>query len=355
MSPAGVRKELVVAMPTCSEVEPQFCPHQPNCSHNRHDGTRIHSNPDGQPMFQEDRKLCFESHRRSPKKMSYHSTFYRFTHDDRGFALSGELLLVSVIAVIGLIVSLSAVRDAMISELSDTAGSVQDLNQSFALNGTAGSASSTAGSGFADAVDFIDESGDPIGQADNCIVFDFAPMDESAGPDSNFAFNANFEDGLDFDDALTTFSSGPNNAYLFNADDVGGWQTTATDNIVEIWESGFNGVASQDGGFHAEINANQDAQLFQDVTLMPGTTVTWSVWHRGRSGVDVASVLIGAPGSQTMQQTMSSGTSGWSNYTGTYTVPMGVTTVRFGFESVSTANGSPSVGNFIDNLTVTSN
>ena len=99
-------------------------------------------------------------------------------NDDAGFIVSIELVLIATIAVIGLIAGLTAVRDGVVSELSDVAGSVQDLTQSYSYNGVVGHAASTAGSDFLDALDFCDSAEDTAGQADNCITFDAAPANE---------------------------------------------------------------------------------------------------------------------------------------------------------------------------------
>ena len=91
--------------------------------------------------------------------------------DDAGFVVSIELILIATIAVIGLITGYSAMRDGVVSELSDVAGAVQDLNQTYTFNGVAGHSAATDGSSFADALDFCDSSGQTTGSADNCIVF----------------------------------------------------------------------------------------------------------------------------------------------------------------------------------------
>jgi hypothetical protein len=100
--------------------------------------------------------------------------------------------------------------------------------------------------------------------------------------------NGNFEEG--------PFPVGANQ---YPQDDVNGWSTTATDGLIELWPSGFtdNGlppVISQSGGFHAEINATQDAALYQRICTTPNAEISWSIWHRGREGVDTARVRIGS-------------------------------------------------------------
>ncbi len=56
--------------------------------------------------------------------------------DEQGAVLSTELILVSIVAVIGMITGLASMRDSMVSELSDIAGSVQSINQSYSYTGS---------------------------------------------------------------------------------------------------------------------------------------------------------------------------------------------------------------------------
>lgn len=130
---------------------------------------------------------------------------------------------------------------------------------------------------------------------------------------------------------------------------VPGWLTNDSKNQIEIWSNGFQGVPAAAGKQFAELNANSASRLYQDVATTPGQTLTWSLKHRGRSGVDTMRVLIGPP-SGTLQDVsgpLSDGTSAWGTHPGTYTVPAGQTTTRFAFEAV----GGSSVGNFLDDIT----
>ncbi|MGW8701077.1 isopeptide-forming domain-containing fimbrial protein [Streptomyces eurythermus] len=131
---------------------------------------------------------------------------------------------------------------------------------------------------------------------------------------------------------------------------VPGWLTTASDHMIEIWRSGFNGVPSADGSQFAELNANEVSTLYQDLPTTPGSTLYWRLYHRGRLGQDTMALDIGAPGSPVEQQRFTDGTTAWGFYTGTYTVPAGQTTTRFSFRSVSAAGGNRSVGNFLDGI-----
>jgi uncharacterized repeat protein (TIGR01451 family) len=130
-----------------------------------------------------------------------------------------------------------------------------------------------------------------------------------------------------------------------------GWHTTASDHMVEVWSTGFNGVSSTQGNQFAELNANMVGMLYQDVATIPGTTISWRIAHRGRSGVDKMDVRVGAPTGTLLSQSggigYSDGTAAWVYHGGTYTVPAGQTVTRFGFDSISSVGGV-SYGNFLD-------
>ncbi|MEN9621019.1 MAG: hypothetical protein RL499_1212 [Actinomycetota bacterium] len=135
---------------------------------------------------------------------------------------------------------------------------------------------------------------------------------------------------------------------------IPGWETSATDNKIELWRAPFGGVPVPAGSQFAEVNANQRSKLFQDFATTPGETIRWQLQHRGRTGVDVMEVRIGAPDAAlALQSTLSTGQT-WTTYSGTYTVPAGQTMTRLSFDSISSANGNPTYGNFVDDVSVTS-
>ncbi|MFC4530940.1 Ig-like domain-containing protein [Sphaerisporangium dianthi] len=136
-----------------------------------------------------------------------------------------------------------------------------------------------------------------------------------------------------------------------------GWHTTATDGKLEFWRGGASGIPAADGQQFAELNANQVSTLYQDVATVPGTPMTWALYHRGRLGTDVMRVLIGAPGATVAQvpagassADISDDDTAWRFYTGVYVVPPGQTVTRFAFASVSAAGGTPTAGNFLDGV-----
>ncbi|MFO1004996.1 MAG: hypothetical protein U0929_03485 [Planctomycetaceae bacterium] len=56
-------------------------------------------------------------------------------NDDAGFIISAELVLVATLLVIGLIVGLSEVQHAVVTELNDVADAIGELNQSYRFSG----------------------------------------------------------------------------------------------------------------------------------------------------------------------------------------------------------------------------
>jgi hypothetical protein len=189
-----------------------------------------------------------------------------------------------------------------------------------------------------------DNDGDGVG--DVCDLDDdndgITDEDEGCPTCSGGIFiNGDFEENMTHTNFIQT-----------NEVNIEGWNTTSPDNLIEIWNIGFLGVTPQSGNYHAEINATQNAALYQRVCSKPGTVFSWSVWHRGRSGTDVAVVKIGnSLSNSSVQKTMTTGTTAWQQYSGTYTVPIDEVETYFIFEAVSTAS-SISVGNFVDNIEI---
>jgi len=102
------------------------------------------------------------------------SLIKRLWNDEAGFVISAELILVATIAVLGLIVGLTAVRDAVTSELADVAGAVNNINQSYDYFGIRGHSGAVAGSVYTDMLDFCDATTDPTGADNACIIHNAA-------------------------------------------------------------------------------------------------------------------------------------------------------------------------------------
>ena len=139
---------------------------------------------------------------------------------------------------------------------------------------------------------------------------------------------------------------------------IPGWRTTAADGLIEIWSDGFGGFASYQGTQHAEINATQVGNLYQDAPGIPaGVLVGFQFAHRGRYPVadvmeftltDLGADNLPGGGDDTVLFTQQySDALAWRFYTGTGILTLG-NTVRFSFRSVSSGGGFPDGGNFID-------
>lgn len=125
----------------------------------------------------------------------------------------------------------------------------------------------------------------------------------------------------------------------------------------------------------AKLTADQQGTaIYQDVKVTPGTMMTWSLKHSSATSayVDKMQVMIGEPYKETAQEatriasengnkvgekmtTISTPTTSdradnkkWDTYSGTYLVPDGVTTVRFTFKSVASAEWYS--GNDLDDI-----
>ena len=83
--------------------------------------------------------------------------------DEAGFIVSAELVLISTVVVVGLVVGLSEVQHAIVSELNDVADAVGSLNQSYCFSGFSvckkgGCGAESAGSVFIDVQDDCDNN-----------------------------------------------------------------------------------------------------------------------------------------------------------------------------------------------------
>jgi hypothetical protein len=163
------------------------------------------------------------------------------------------------------------------------------------------------------------------------------------------------------------------------------------DNVSQIL-----GMQPYSGSNWAELGANSEGVLYQDVATIPGTTFTYSFAHHGRAQTDSMKLQIGAKPSNVqippdgnfgtttntdvvagltaqipsekasrLNNADTTGTgafspysgssslgdstgANWGVYRGTYTVPAGQTCTRFAFSYVSGTSGS--IGNFLDGV-----
>lgn len=123
---------------------------------------------------------------------------------------------------------------------------------------------------------------------------------------------------------------------------------------IELWGTTFLGVASDEGSQHAEINAYNSGTMSQTFALPSiGTYILeWSIAQRGRSGIDSMRISITEGANPLVDSVVGAGNTEWSTHSGTAAFTTTGLSVVFGLGSVTTASGSASVGNFIDDVNV---
>ena len=78
-------------------------------------------------------------------------------NDEAGFIVSGELILISTIVVLGLLVGLSELALNLCSEMDDVGAAFGHLNQGYAVSGLVGHAGETVDKVFDDKANFCSE------------------------------------------------------------------------------------------------------------------------------------------------------------------------------------------------------
>jgi Flp pilus assembly pilin Flp len=104
-------------------------------------------------------------------------------NDEAGAIISAELVLIATILVIGVIVGLASLRDAVVTELADVGQAISQVNQSYEYTGILGHLNFTAGSIFIDLPDFCDNLGGGFGpgQQSRCTTFPGTAPGEGGG------------------------------------------------------------------------------------------------------------------------------------------------------------------------------
>lgn len=135
---------------------------------------------------------------------------------------------------------------------------------------------------------------------------------------------------------------------------VQGWSSTTGE--IELWDSNFNGVPAYQGNVFAEMNANTNGTLFQNICLINGEPFGWTFAHRARAGgpaTQTARFQV-ASSTGTVIQTLATQSSTTANQvwnvstgTATYTGTSGLQRVQF------TTNDAGSFGNFLDAIQLT--
>ena len=156
----------------------------------------------------------------------------------------------------------------------------------------------------------------------------------------------------------TPIKTSKNDTVLFyNSSEYRGWNNTkrsdkTTGIRIEIWTtnhaSGRKSANSPSNTPIVEINSNKEGSLYQDITVEPGETLDWSFVYRSRDPRYNATVALelGAPDAEVEVGQYT--TKDWQTFSGQYTVPSGVTTLRVRFSGVEDSYDSGSYGHLLD-------
>lgn len=107
--------------------------------------------------------------------------------------------------------------------------------------------------------------------------------------DNRKLLNGSFEEGQTF----TGNYSQPDQSA------VPSWNTTAFEGKIELFRENtgtyINGVTlkPKDGTYAAELNADEESTLYQNVKTSPSSVYKWGLDHGGRNGTDIMALVIG--------------------------------------------------------------
>ncbi len=123
-----------------------------------------------------------------------------------------------------------------------------------------------------------------------CIIaIAFTGIVYVAAEESRKLLNGSFEEGQTF----TGNYSQPNQSA------VPSWNTTAFQGKIELFKKNtgtyINGVTLEpkDGTYAAELNADEESTLYQNVKTTPSSVYKWGLDHGGRNGTDTMALVIG--------------------------------------------------------------
>ena len=111
----------------------------------------------------------------------------------------------------------------------------------------------------------------------------------AAGTGDNNLQNGSFEEGQTFTKDYTQ----PDQSL------VPSWNTTAFQGKIELFRKNINTYISgvtlepKDGTYAAELNADEESTLYQNVKTTPSSVYEWGLDHGGRNGTDIMALVIG--------------------------------------------------------------
>lgn len=110
--------------------------------------------------------------------------------DESGAVVSAEIIIILTILVCGLVVGVSALRDALVTELADVGAAIAALDQTYSFGGAVGHHAACSGSAFADAADTCDDGAAQAGVNSRCIALCVATITGESGTGGDTPFTA---------------------------------------------------------------------------------------------------------------------------------------------------------------------
>lgn len=122
-----------------------------------------------------------------------------------------------------------------------------------------------------------------------CAGMAYAAADSTATEDNRKLLNGSFEEGQTFTGSYSQTSQ----------NNVPSWNTTAIDGRIELFRKNkgtyFNNVTLEptEGEYAAELNADEESTLYQNVKTTPSSVYEWGLDHGARNGTDTMALVIG--------------------------------------------------------------
>ncbi|MEM8908651.1 MAG: carbohydrate-binding domain-containing protein, partial [Bacteroidota bacterium] len=173
--------------------------------------------------------------------------------------------------------------------------------------------------------------------------------------------NEDFEQPAHPDGAsLGQIQGGASNSYvIWHENDVPGWQTTASDNEIELHASGTDGMVAASGTQFAELNASSNSDFYQEFCTVPNATMNIRFAHGKRSNSsnttdDIMGLFIGPDLNNLTNVLTATATEfqTWTYYSHSYVIPAGQNSTIVLFRAIQGSPGNIQEGNVIDDINV---
>ncbi|MDD6237033.1 MAG: prealbumin-like fold domain-containing protein [Clostridiales bacterium] len=122
-----------------------------------------------------------------------------------------------------------------------------------------------------------------------CAGISYAATNENVSVNNGKLLNGSFEEGQSFTSAYSQLDQSK----------VPSWNTTAFQGKIELLKENTGvyiknvKLTPTDGSYAAELNADEESTLYQNVKTSPSSVYEWGLDHGGRNGTDTMALVIG--------------------------------------------------------------